>query len=228
MNGSENWYAGALVFALISVAAILKLDDFFAFAFGIFFALISAINLRKALLNSAQAAEEDHQRIEIQFQQLRSKVSETSSISVEAMTSVNEVAQILQEDLQVIRIRLADLDNLTQLTKTAEDIRLAIANINENYPAHELESINELANELKKLNETEEINKTSLQTVLKLLQIIGQMIKSPAYVDDLDRINSSIEKLVKLNGGNVKSEEKALDEQDLSVLKKIAAKINLK
>ena len=248
MNGSENGYAGALFFALISLGALLKLDDVVGFIVGAVCALIAAVNLRRALLTSAQAAEEDHQRIEIQFQQLRSKFSESSTVSVEAMIALNDAAQLFQENLQVIRVRLAELDNLTQLAKSTDDIRFALESMNENTSilnaglekifvaiqsqeqnnTPDFESINAIADELKKLTEIEETNKTSLQTALKLLQLIGQMLKSPSYTKDLDKINSSIEKLVKLNGGTVKSKEKALDEQDLSVLKKIAAKINLK
>ena len=251
MNGSENGYAGALFFALISLGALLKIDDAAGLIVGAVCALLAAVSLRRALVKTAQANEEDHQRIEIQLQQLRSKFGETSSTNVEAMTSVSDAAQLLQENMQVIRVRLAELDNLTQLAKSAEDIRLTIAGMDENSAAlnaelekillavqaqeklsdapPELESIAVLADELKKLNAIEETNKASLQTVLKLLQLIGQMLKSPTYAKDLEKINSAMEKLIVLNGGDPKPEDPPpLDEQDLTLLKKIAAKINLK
>ena len=248
MNGSENGYAGALFFALISLGAFLKLDDESGLIVGAVCAILAAVNLRRALIKAAQAAEEDHQRIEIQFQQLRNKFGETSSTNVEAMSSVSDAAQLLQENMQVIRVRLAELDNLTQLAKNTEDIRLTIAGMDENSSAlnaelekillavqaqeksaPDLEAINALADELKKLNAVEETNKSSLQTVLKLLQLIGQMLKSPSYAKELEKINSSIEKLIQLNGGEIKPEEPPpLDEQDLTLLKKIAAKINIK
>ena len=251
MNGSENGYAGALFFALISLGALLKIDDAAGLIVGAVCALLAAVSLRRALVKTAQANEEDHQRIEIQLQQLRSKFGETSSTNVEAMNSVSDAAQVLQENMQVIRVRLAELDNLTQLAKSAEDIRLTIAGMDENSAAlnaelekillavqaqekpsdapPELESIAVLADELKKLNAIEETNKASLQTVLKLLQLIGQMLKSPTYAKDLEKINSAMEKLIVLNGGDPKPEDPPpLDEQDLTLLKKIAAKINLK
>ena len=251
MNGSENGYAGALFFALIGLGALLKIDDAAGLIVGAVCALLAAGSLRRALVKTAQANEEDHQRIEIQLQQLRSKFGETSSTNVEAMNSVSDAAQVLQENMQVIRVRLAELDNLTQLAKSAEDIRLTIAGMDENSAAlnaelekillavqaqekpsdapPELESIAVLADELKKLNAIEETNKASLQTVLKLLQLIGQMLKSPTYAKDLEKINSAMEKLIVLNGGDPKPEDPPpLDEQDLTLLKKIAAKINLK
>ena len=78
MNGSENCYAGALFFTLISLGAILKVADVFGWIIGVGSAVLAAISLRLALIKAAQAVEEDHQRIEIQFQQLRNKVIETS------------------------------------------------------------------------------------------------------------------------------------------------------
>ena len=74
MNGSENGYAGALFFALISLCGAWQIGDIEGLIFGGVGALFAAISLRMALNKSAQAAEEDHQRMEIQFQQLRSKI----------------------------------------------------------------------------------------------------------------------------------------------------------
>lgn len=248
MNGSENGYAGALFFALISLGALLKIDDLVGWFIGVASAILAAVSFRLAIIKAAQAAEEDHQRMEIQIQQLRSKFSESSTVSVEAMIAINDAARLLQENLEVIRVRLAELDNLTQLAKSAEDIRLAIAGMDENSSALNAalekifvaiktqepsaapnsEIISALAEEIKKLNDIGETNKTNLQTVLKLLQLIGQTLKNSSFAKELDKINSSIEELIRLNGGNPKAKERAtLDEQDLGLLKKIAAKINL-
>ena len=304
MNGSENGFAGAMFLALISLGAFLNLDDVIGLAAGAVGAFLAAISLRRALVKSAQAAEEDHQRMEIQLQQLRSKIMETSAASVEAMTSVTEAmssitgtAQLLQENMQVIRVRLAELDNLTQLAKSTEDIHAqltelnalprlakstedinaAVASLEENSSALnvELEKIvtalqtqeqaaaPELVDELKTLNATVKSNEANLQTVLKLLQVIGQMMKTPTYSKDLDALRTSLDtaqkelsELVRINGGLSKNfsttiddlridvarltarretfnaplieEKPALSEQDLSLLKQIAAKINLK
>ena len=135
MNGSENGYAGALFFALISLGAILKVDDVIGLFVGAASALFAAVNLRRALVKSAQANEEDHQRIEIQLQQLRRKFSETSSTNVAAMSTVNDVAQIMQENLQVIRVQLSELDNVSDLARNIEGIRSALANLEEHSAA---------------------------------------------------------------------------------------------
>ncbi len=184
MNGSENGYAGALFFALISLAALLKLEDIFGWAVGAGCAILSAICLRTALIKSAQAVEEDHQRIEIQFQQLRNKVGEVSSLNVKAMNSVNDAAQLAQENLQVIRVRLAELDNLTQIAEDSQKLRSTIAGLGENSSA--------LEKNFEKLNTIEEANKENLQTILKLVQVVAQLVKNKSYAKDLEKINSSI------------------------------------
>lgn len=331
MNGSENWYAGAMFFALISLGALLKLDDIIGLAVGAASAIFAAISLRRALAKSALAAEEDHQRMEIQLQQLRSKIMETSTVSVEAMSSVNEAmtsitetVHLLQDNLQVIRVRLAELDNLTSLAKSAEEIQSRIAELNNltllvknsedinaqlvknaedvNAQLSELsnltplvknvEAINEaissmdenssalnaelekiavtlqtqeqaapeLLDELKKLNAAEKISAENLQTVLKLLQVIGQMMKTPTYSKDFEALKTSsdathkeLSELVKINGELSKNftttiedltklnsrrdttrktpqieEPPILNEHDITMLKKIVAKINIK
>ena len=187
MNGSENGYAGALFFALISLGALFKLENEVGWIVGSLCATLAAISLRFALIKSAQAVEEDHQRIEIQFQQLRNKVAETSAVNAEAMTSVDDAAQLVQENLQVIRVRLAELDNLTQLAENSQGLRSSLASLAENSSA--------LEKNFEQLNAISETNKANLQTILKLLQLVAQLIKNQPYSKDLAKINSSVAKL---------------------------------
>ena len=184
MNGSENGFAGALFFALMSLGALLKLDDVIGWACGFGFAILAAIFLRTALIKSAQAGEEDHQRLEIQFQQLRNKVGEVSSVNFEAMNSVTDAAQIVQENLQVIRVRLAELDNLAQIAEDSQKLRSIIASLNENSSA--------LEKNFEQFNTIEEANKANLQTILKLVQVVAQLVKNKSYAKDLEKINSSL------------------------------------
>ena len=242
MNGSENSYAGALFLSLVSMGALLKLDDEPGLAVGAVCALLAAMSLRRALNQSAQAAEEDHQRLEIQFQQLRSKIIETSSANFSAMTAVSDAAQLMQENFQVIRVRLAELDNLTQLTQSAEAIRSTLSARKENSPAPKVESakisaeqvenLAAIAEELKKLTAIEEANKANLQTVLKLLQVIGQMLKNPAYAKELEKISATLENLTteSADKNSAETPEGLSDgnRQDLSLRQKIAAKLKRK
>ncbi|MBR3745932.1 MAG: hypothetical protein IKP64_14220 [Selenomonadaceae bacterium] len=251
MNGSENGYAGALFFALISLGAVLKVDDVIGLFVGAASALFAAVSLRRALVKSAQAAEEDHQRIEIQLQQLRRKFSETSSINVAAMSTVNDVAQIMQENLQAISVRLSELDNVPDLTRNIEGIRSALANLEEHSAALNImfekilsvattpqekssedtdlvaTSFTALTTEVKQLNEISAANKQALQTVLKLLQLVGQSLKNPSYSKNLDNINSSVETLA-ARGSDFVALKNSMDDaqKNLSELVRISSNIS--
>ena len=243
MFGSENAYAGALFFALVCLGALIKLNDIAGCLIGAGSALLAAISLRLALVKAAQEAEENHQRMEIQFQQLRSKIIETSATTIEAMTAVNDAAQSVQENIQVIRVRLAELDNLTQLAECAEEIKSTVIGREENNSTQLSECAEEikstiasleenssalnliLEREFETLNSIEETKKESLQTILKLVQLVGQMLKNPAYVKDIEKINSSINTLTEQLKNLQDESQSALNRQDLSTLKRIAAKI---
>ena len=221
MFGSENAYAGALFFALVCLGALIKLNDIAGCLIGAGSALLAAISLRLALVKAAQASEEDHQRMEIQFQQLRSKILETSEANIEAMTSVNDAAQLLQENIQVIRVRLAELDNLTQLAECTAEIKSTLESLEENSSALNLT----LEKEFEKLNSIENAKREILQTVLERLQLFEKTLKSPDYAKEMGKINLSINALTEQLKNLQDESQTALNRQDLSTLKRIAAKI---
>ena len=261
MNGSENAYAGALFFALISLGAVLKIDDIMiGGGVGAACALLAAIFFRIAINKSAQAAEEDHQRMEVQFQQLRTKIIEATESSLNTVNSLGEVTQLLQKNLQLMNNKQTELNNLTKLAKNIELIYLTLVELNNkqfepnNFSelAKNVESINlnlaELNNknfepnnfgelvenveaikssivgleensfavntglekisvavqnqkkssdsdEFKKLIQIEDTNKANLQTALKILHVIAQIVRNTSYEKDLEKINSSLENL---------------------------------
>lgn len=221
MNGSENGYAGAIFFALMTLGALLKLDDTNGLIVGAVGALLAAISLRRALIKSAQAAEEDHQRIEIQFQQLRNKIIETSESTATAMESVNVAAQLVQENMQVLAVRLEDLNKLTglienlatidesinALAKTVESVNTNIVSLDENSSAlnaevekffvalQERDNSAAVTDELKNIVEIEDANRTNLQAILKFLQLVEQAVKTPIHADLLEKILTSTKTL---------------------------------
>ena len=243
MNGSENGYAGALLCTLISLGALLKFDDVFGGLIGAGGAILAAVSLRIALVKAAQAAEEDHQRMEIQFQQLRSKIIETSEANITAMNSVNDAARLVQENMEVIRVRLAELDNLTHLAESATEIKSAVNRLAENNSTRLADCTEEIKSTVDSLEENssalnaileknfETINtfeadkKETLQTMLKLLQLVGQMLKNPAFVKDVEKVTSSIDALTEQIKNLLIENQPSLSRQDLSTLKKIASKI---
>ena len=80
-----------------------------------------------------------------------------------------------------------------------------------------------LEREFETINTLAETNKNSLQNILKILQLIRQIMENPAYVKDLEKINASFAKLS--DWVETLQDNAALSRQDLSTLKKIAAKI---
>jgi len=262
MTDSENAYAGALFFALVSLGALLKLNDIAGCLIGAGSALLAAISLRRAIVKAAQDNEENHQRMEIQFQQLRSKIIETSEVNITAMNSVNAAAQLVQDNMQVIRVMLADLAHLTQFAELTEEFQSTVANLDENSAALNLT----LEREFEKLHAIEETNKENLQNIVELLQILNnpiyatenfsalnltlereferlraieetnarnlqnilellQVLQNPIYTQDIEKINLSINKLTEQFKTMQAEIQPALNRQDLSMLKKIAAKI---
>ncbi len=204
MNGSENGYAGALFFALISLGAVLKIEDFVTgLAICAGGALLAAISLRRALNRSAQAAEEDHQRMEIQFQQLRAKINETSAASIDAMSSLSEVAQLLQDNLKIIREQSATMEDLISLIKNAESVNSLVASLEENSAAQNVslekifdavqsqeiknsESINSLIGSLK---ENSFAQNAALEKISIALQNNTDELKKLAAVAEINKVN---------------------------------------
>ncbi len=223
MNGSENGYAGALFFALISLGAVLKIEDLITGgAVGAVGALLAAISLRRALNRSAQAAEEDHQRMEIQFQQLRTKIVETSSATITAMSSLSDVTQLLRDNLKIIREQSSTMEDLISLIKNAESVNSLVASLEENSSAQNAalekifdaiqsqeiknaETINSLIGSLEensfaqnaaleKISIILQSNTDDLKKLATIDHAVAQITKT-SYTKDMEKISASLEKL---------------------------------
>ena len=219
MNGSENGFAGALFFSLIALGAILKIDDVVGFAVAFIGAVAAAAFLRRAFIQMQISAEDDHQRMEIQFQQLRQKINEGYTATAEAMNAVTETSESLQENLQGIRSRLATLENLTSLAETVSAVGASVKSIEDSNASTEInvrrlgekfsdvsnaveknsETVGELSKNLsanfEKLQSLSEENKSSLQTAVKLLGVVGQLLKSPAFAKDFEKMQTSLDEI---------------------------------
>lgn len=215
MNGSANGFAGALFFSLVSIGVILAVGDIIGWGIGAVSAIFAAVSLRSAFVQAAEAAEEDHQRIEIQFQQLRQKVGENSSSGSMAMLhqSISEISETIQDNLHGMRTRLAELDNLQIIAETNAAIGAALKNIEDNTKLTEKslqevsKKIAETSGEIQKVSKNltknletlctlGENNKSALQTGIKLMQVFGQILKNPAFAKDLEKISESTEKII--------------------------------
>ena len=222
MNGSENSYAGAIFFALMSLGAFLKLDDSTGWIFGVTCALFAAILLRRGFVKTSQSVEENHQRMEVQFQQLRNKIAETVDPTVTAMNSVNNAAQFVQENMQILTVRLDglkgldklnglnkldELEGLTRLTENFEAIRSIVAMLEENSSAlnaelekffiaiQNHESFATITEELRKISAIDATNCENIQNVVDMLQYFGQSLQNSTYAADLNRLIASVDSL---------------------------------
>ena len=226
---NEDTMAGALFFALLSIAMLFKLDEIMeisgiGLAVSIICAIISAFFLKKSIMQSAITEEENHQRLEIQFQQLRHRIGESGggSSNEETVRAIVRGSEGIEEELQVIRDKLEKIEHLAQIAESNEEIKTSIntlaetlqnpqdttkALVNNSEAGLKLskvivekmsafdEKLTHLDENSKKLIETTESGQTTIQTGLKLLQVIGQMLKAPAFAKDLTQLGKSMENL---------------------------------
>lgn len=222
MNGSENSYAGAIFFALMSLGAFFKLDDSTGYIIGVTCAFVAAILLRRGFIKTSQSVEENHQRMEVQFQQLRNKIAETIDPTVTAMNSVNNAAKLVHENMQILSMRLKELNGLekinglnkidefegfTRLTENSEAIRSIVAMLEENSSAlnaeiekffttfQNHENFATITEELRKISAIDATNCENIQNVVDMLQLIGKSLQSYTYAADFNRIIASIDSL---------------------------------
>lgn len=224
---NENTTAGSLFFALLSIAALMKFDSLLGtegigFAFSLIFAIVSAFFLKKSIMQEAITQEENHQRIEIQFQQLRHKIGGDTGSSEETIRAVDNCADRLETELQVIRDTLAALEPLAQIAETNSEIKSTLTDLSVNVQDSQeilkklkdntesenklstlivekltafdekMQSIDESA---KKLNELTEAGQNTSQTGVKLLTAVGQMLKNPPFAKDITQLSKSMEEL---------------------------------
>ena len=225
---NENSTAGAVFFALVSIGALVKGDEVVGIGLGALFAVISAFFVKKSIMQAAMEQEENHQRLEIQFQQLRHKLGDGGSSNDDTIRAITNGSDRLEEELQVIRDKLDRLDGLLQIAESSEEIKTSLNSLAESNQALQevlkksadnseagtkLQKImvekmsnfedkfNTVEGNFKKLNELTEAGQTSIQTGMKLLQVIGQMLKAPAFAKDLTQLSKSMETLnEKMNG----------------------------
>ena len=237
MNGRENSTALALFFTLVTIGALIKGDELIGIGVGSFCAIMAAFFVKQSIMQAAVSEEENHQRLEIQFQQLRQKINDGGGSNQSTIDALNENTAIIQESLQSIQNKLSALDTLSYIAEVNEGLKTSLNTISENLQssqeltkkivsnseaqakltkvtidkmsdfAEKFTSIEEKINNLdesnKKSNELAESSQTTVQTGLKLLQVIGQMLKAPPFAKDITQLGKSIdalsEKLDKLN-----------------------------
>ena len=256
---NENSTAGAVFFALMSIGALIKGDELIGIGVGALCAIISAFFVKKSIMQSAMTQEENHQRLEIQFQQLRHKLGDGGSSNDDTIRAISNSSDRLEEELQVIRDKLDRLDPLIEIAESNAEIKTAMNTLAESSQSvqkvlqklaenseaeakllkvsvEKMSDFNEKFNALeensKKLNELTETSQTTVQTGLKLMQVIGQMLKAPPFAKDLTQLSKSMdtlnEKMDKLDSLDNLEKLNLLDDIKISMIETSEKLSNLK
>ena len=247
MNGRETSAAAALFFSLLSIVLLLKLDELAGTGAGIggaaVCALIAAFMMKKTIMQAALEAEDNHQRLEVQFQQLRSKLSGEQIDLLEKQTRL----------LENMTKKLSGLENLNRDEPDNEELKTLLESLVESHkyitlelekiPARldnqteqshenveslvkEIQAVSDkftiLAEQNEKLLEKLEGLHSIVATGVKIVQVMGQLMKNPPGTKDLvhmaevsDRINEKLEKLETLD--NVEKIHETIVENSKSV-----------
>ena len=227
MNGRETSAAAALFFSLLSIMSLLKLDELAGFGAGLgaaaVCALIAAFMMKKTIMQAALEAEDNHQRLEVQFQQLRSKMS---GEQIDLLEKQNRLIEGMSK-------KLGGLENLDLHDPAGEEIKSLLESLvetqkymtlelekipgridNRSEQAHEnldklikeIQAVGDkfaiLAEQDEKLLEKLEGLHSVVATGVKIVQVMGQLMKNPPGTKDvahvaevIDGVNEKLEKL---------------------------------
>ena len=223
MNGRETSAAAALFFSLLSIGVLLKVEDLpIAVGGAAACALLAALMMKKMIMQTVSEAEDNYQRLEAQFQQLRSKLSgeqinllEKQNKLLEGMskklggeenagqTNVsNEIKAQLEALVEAQKYTTLEIEKIParidtqseQAQESTETLVKAMQNIGEKFVI--LSEQNERV-----LEKLEDMNSV-VTTGVKIVQVMGQLMKNPpglkevAHMSDvLDSVNEKLEKL---------------------------------
>ena len=215
MNGRDTSAAAAVFCALVSVGMLLKADDIIISIGGAaVFALAAAFMTKKAVMQTASEVEDNIGRIEVQFQQLRAKVSGEQVEHLERQTRLldgisnkinsfentdrndqfgDQLKNSLEQLIEVQRALPESLERLSarfddQFDQSKEDAQSIVK---------ELVTIGEKLSELseqnaKTLEKLESVNSV-ITTGVKLVQVMGQLMKNPPVAKDVTHLSETLD-----------------------------------
>ena len=215
MNGRDTSAAAAMFCALVSIGLLLKSEDIIVSVGGaVVFALIAAFMTKKAVMQTASEVEDNIGRIEVQFQQLRSKMSgeqvdllerqtrlldgisnkinsfedanRDDRLSEQLKTSLEQLIEVqksLPESLERLSARFDD--QFDQSKEDAQKIATELSGITEKFA--------EMSEQSAKLAEKMEALHSVITTGVKLVQVMGQLMKNPPFAKDLTHLSDALD-----------------------------------
>lgn len=217
MNGRDISAAAALFFALLSIGLLLKLDDILISAGGASFcAVLAALMMKKTILQAQQEAEDNHQRLEVQFQQLRSKLSgeqidhlERHTRLLESISKKLNALEDLNRNDQLSDTLKSTLEQLTEVqSELPSEFEKIVKKFEEQADQSKAgleplvkefstvgEKISELTEQNAKLIEKIEGLHSVVTTGVKLVQVMGQLMKNPPFAKDVTHLSETLDGL---------------------------------
>ena len=217
MNGRDTSAALAMFFALLSIGLLLKLDDVVMSCGGAAAcAAFSALMVKKAVLHAAGDFEDVYQRLEAQIHQLRAKLGGDQVKQLEHQTRLldgisNKISNLdsgehnnqLSDELKAALEQLIELqkalpseieklsariDEQTDQSKTnAESITKELSGTGEKFT--------DLSEQNAQLIEKLEGLHSVITTGVKLVQVMGQLMKNPPVAKDITHISETTDGL---------------------------------
>ncbi len=215
MNGRDTSAAAAVFCALVSVGILLKADDIAVSIGGaVLFALAAAFMTKKAVMQTASEVEDNIGRIEVQFQQLRAKVSGEQVDQLERQTRLldgisnkvnsfelpernDQFGDQLKTSLeQLIEVQKALPESLERLAARFDD-QFDQSKDDAQSIVKELTTIDEKLVELseqnaKLIDKLESVNSV-ITTGVKLVQVMGQLMKNPPVAKDVTHLSETLD-----------------------------------
>ena len=215
MNGRDTSAAAAVFLALMSIGLLLKLDDVIISCAGsAVCAMLSALMTKKALMQTSSEFEDVYQRLEAQIHQLRSRMGGDQIEQLERQTrlldgisnKINnfegferpeqsnddlkaaieqliEAQKALPTELEKISARLEE--QIEQSKANAEAITEKLSGTGEKFE--------ELADQSAKLAEKLDSLNSVVTTGVKLVQVMGQLMKAPPVAKDITHLAETVD-----------------------------------
>lgn len=215
MNGKDGSAAMAVFFALLSVGLLLKLDDVMMSCGGAAVcAAISALMTKKSILHSSGEFEDVYQRLEAQIHQLRSKLGGDQVKQLETQTRLldgintkirnldsgdrnNQLSDELKTALEqlieaqkalpseIAKISARIDDQIDQSRTNAETLTKELTGVSEKFTSL-TEQNAQLVEKLEALNSV-------ITTGVKLVQVMGQLMKNPPVAKDITHLAETVD-----------------------------------
>ena len=215
MNGRDTSAAMAVFFALLSVGLLLKLDDIAMSCGGAAAcAAFAALMTKKAILHASSEFEDVYQRLEAQIHQLRSKLGGDQVKQLEHQTRLldgisnklnnpdngehndklgDELKNALEQMIEAQKAVPLELEKISaRIDEQIEQSKTNTESITKELTGTS-EKFTELSEQNAKLVEKLEALNSVITTGVKLVQVMGQLMKNPPVAKDISHLAETVD-----------------------------------